>query len=109
MLPAAALYLGSLALGLGVGVVITLPALLVDDEFGTRSFGANFAMVSAGMQLSVAAGPSIVGVARDRWDGYAGALWLLAGVDVVAAAIVLVGRLSANRGAAPGQRRARAI
>lgn len=88
----AALYVGSAVLGLGVGVVITMPALLTGDEFGVASFGTIFAMVSAGMQLGVAAGPSLIGVARDRWGGYEAVLWLLVGVQTLAVGMVLAGR-----------------
>lgn len=94
---AAALFAGSIAVGLGVGVVITLPALLTGDEFGVRSFGAIFAMISAGMQLTVAAGPGIVGVARDHWGGYAAPLWLLAGAEIVSALLVVFGGRYAHR------------
>ena len=86
------LLLGSMIFGLGVGILITLPPLLTQEDFGTTSFGTIFAMVNGAMQLGVALGPSIVGVLRDRWGGYEGALYVLAAVDALAMALILCGR-----------------
>lgn len=86
------LYVGSAAFGLGVGNVITLPPLIAHDEFGGRSFGMVFGMVSAAMQMGVALGPSLVGVIRDTAGGDGRALALLVLLDALAVAIVLCGR-----------------
>ena len=87
-----ALLLGSMAFGLGVGILITLPPLLTQEEFGTPSFGTVFAMVNGAMQVGVALGPTIVGVLRDRWGGYEGALYVLAAIDTIAMVLILCGR-----------------
>jgi cyanate permease len=50
-------------------------------------------MVNGAMQLGVAVGPSIVGILRDRWNGYEGPLYVLAGVDALAMAVILSGRI----------------
>ena len=88
----AALYAGSVAFGLGVGNVITLPPLLAHAEFGARSFAVVFGMASAAMQIGVAFGPGIVGVLRDLTGGYGVAVGVLATFDAAAVAGVLWGR-----------------
>ena len=88
----AALWFGSMAFGLGVGILITLPPLLTQEAFGTASFGTVFAMVNGAMQVGVALGPSIVGVLRDLWGGYEGPLYVLAALDGLAMVVVLWGR-----------------
>jgi len=87
-----ALLLGSVTFGLGQGMLITLPPLLVQEEFGTASFGTVFAMVNGAMQVGVGVGPSIVGVLRDQGGGYHGALWVLVGIEAMAAVVVWCGR-----------------
>lgn len=86
------LLLGSMIFGLGVGILITLPPLMTQEDFGSASFGAVFAMVNGAMQVGVALGPSIVGVLRDRWGGYEGALYVLAAIDALAMALIVSGR-----------------
>ena len=51
------LFAASVAFGLGVGNVITLPPLLAYTEFGARSFAIVFGMASAAMQIGVASAP----------------------------------------------------
>src|SRR5712691_11063688 len=87
-----ALVLGSMAFGLGVGMLITLPPLLVQEGFGPSSFGTVFAMVNGAMQVGVALGPTIVGVLRDRWSGYEGALYVLVAIEATAVMLVWCGR-----------------
>jgi predicted MFS family arabinose efflux permease len=86
------LLLGSMIFGLGVGILITLPPLLTQEDFGTASFGTVFAMVNGAMQVGVALGPSIVGVLRDHWGGYEGTLYVLAAIDALAMALIFCGR-----------------
>lgn len=88
----AALFAASVAFGLGVGNVITLPPLLAHAEFGARSFAVVFGMASAAMQIGVAFGPGLVGVLRDLTGGYGVAVGVLAALDAVAVAGVLWGR-----------------
>ncbi|HEX6210523.1 MAG TPA: MFS transporter [Methylomirabilota bacterium] len=86
------LFTGSVAFGLGVGNVITLPPLIAHAEFGARSFATIFGMTSAAIQLGVAAGPGLVGLLRDLTGGYAPAIGVLAGLDALAGVGVLWGR-----------------
>jgi MFS family permease len=86
------LLAASIAFGLGVGNVITLPPLLAHAEFGPRSFATVFGMASAAMQIGVALGPGVVGVLRDVTGDYAAALAVLALLDLGAVLAVLWGR-----------------
>lgn len=98
----AALWLGSVTFGLGVGILITLPPLLIQEAFGTLSFGTVFAMVNGAMQVGVSLGPSLVGVLRDRSGGYDGPLCVLAALDALAMVVLLwrrgLGRISRTPG-----------
>lgn len=87
-----ALFTASVAFGLGVGNVITLPPLIVHAEFGARSFATVFGMASAAIQIGVAAGPGLVGVLRDATGGYTVAVGVLAALDALAVVGVLWGR-----------------
>jgi MFS family permease len=86
------LLAASVAFGLGVGNVITLPPLLAHAEFGARSFATVFGMASAAMQIGVALGPGVVGFLRDATGDYAAALGVLALLDLGAVVAVLWGR-----------------
>jgi MFS family permease len=88
----AVLFGASVAFGLGVGNVITLPPLLAHAEFGARSFATVFGMASAAMQIGVALGPGLVGALRDATGGYAAAIGMLALLDLGAVVAVLWGR-----------------
>lgn len=94
---AVVLYAGSLLVGVAVGNMITLPPLLVRDEFGTRSFGTVFGAVSALTQTGLALGPAVLGIIRDHWGSYRPALWLLVALEVTATAVVLWGRAARRR------------
>ena len=93
----AVLYIGSSLIGVGIGIVITLPALLTQEEFGTASYGTVFAMVTAVMQVAVAFGPGLVGVIRDLTGSYQTSLWSLAGIEMIAIVVILFGRWSRSR------------
>ncbi|MGH7412743.1 MAG: MFS transporter [Candidatus Rokuibacteriota bacterium] len=82
----------SLVFGLGVGNLITLPPLLVREEFGQRSFGTVFGLVGAATQAGVAAGPGFMGLLRDALGSYQPALWCLVALECMAVASVWWGR-----------------
>lgn len=69
------------------------------DEFGGRSSGTVFGMVSAAMPMGVALGPSLVGVIRDGAGGDGSALRRLAALDALAVVMVLWRRARPRRGA----------
>ena len=89
----AVLYAGSLVVGLAVGNMITLPPILTREEFGSHAFGTIFGMVSAASQSGLAFGPALIGLIRDTRGSYQPALWVLVGLEVLAIAGVLWGRM----------------
>ena len=75
--------------GLGVGVLITIPPLLIRRTYPAVPFTTAFPVVNVGYQLAIAAGPPLVAVARDLFDGYRPAFSALAVADVAAVALLL--------------------
>lgn len=75
--------------GLGVGVLITIPPLLVRLTYPQVPFTTAFPVVNVGYQLAIATGPPLVAVARDLFDGYRPAFAALAVADVAAIALLL--------------------
>jgi sugar phosphate permease len=86
-----AIYGAALVFGFTVGNVYMAQSLLVGELFGLISFGTVYGMVSLSGQVGSAIG--LIGLGRliDR-TGYTAPFLLLAGADVVAAAIVLLAR-----------------
>lgn len=84
--------MGSLVVGLAVGNMITLPPILTRGEFGARSFGTIFGMVSAASQAGLAFGPGLIGLIRETSGSYQPALWVLVVLEALAIAGVLWGR-----------------
>jgi MFS family permease len=91
-----ALYLGSVVFGLSVGNVVTLPALIVQREFATRSFGLVIGLSSMIGQIGLSAGPGLLGLLRDLSGGYAVSIGLCVGVQIVAALSILLRPSSAQ-------------
>lgn len=90
--PAAAVLVGARAVfGLTVGNVTTLSPIIVRREFGAASFGTVFGGASTGVQLAAAAGPGLYGVLHDASGGYGAPLAAAAALDVLAAALVVLG------------------
>ncbi len=85
-----ALYLGSIVFGLSVGNVITLPTLIVQQEFAAQSFGMVLGLSSMVGQAVLSFGPTLLGLARDLTGGYSAALILCIGLQVVASVMILV-------------------
>ncbi|MDZ7728881.1 MAG: hypothetical protein U5Q44_12180 [Dehalococcoidia bacterium] len=83
-----ALYGGSIAVGQGVGNLITLPALIAQAEFGLASFGKLYGMVAAANQLGIGVAAFGVAALRDVLGGYEAAWIALALLEVVAMAIM---------------------
>ena len=82
-----ALTIASLAVGLGVGVLVTTPALMTLAAFPHVAFGVAFPMVAMAQQLGIASGPIVTTLVHDRFGGYASALAVLSGVAGVALAL----------------------
>ena len=88
----AVLYGACFAYGLWVGNLITLPALVVLDEFAAASFGRVFGLVTATNQFVYAFAPMVLGLLYDATSGYGIPLGFCVGLDMAAAVVVLVGR-----------------
>jgi len=86
------LYLGCIVFGLSVGNLITLPALIIQHEFATRSFGLVMGLSTAICQFTYAFGPALLGAVHDASGGYRPALGLCMALEIAAAGIILVGR-----------------
>jgi MFS family permease len=91
------LYLGCALFGLGVGNMISLPGLIVQQEFPKQDFARVVSLVVAVNQLTFAFGPALLGALRHAGGSYAMPLVACLGMDALAAIIVLAPRLSMAR------------
>ena len=85
-LPAA--YAAAVVFGFTIGNVYMLQSLLVGELFGLASFGAVFGMVNLVSQTLGGLGPVALGALQARTGAYPPGLLVMAGVAVVAAAVV---------------------
>jgi MFS family permease len=76
--------------GFSVGNLITLPSLIVQREFDSRSFGVLISLITAINQVTYAFGPAVVGVLRDLSGSYALPFYGCMALEVVAAALIMV-------------------
>jgi predicted MFS family arabinose efflux permease len=83
--------IGACALfGFSVGNLITLPSLIVQREFDPRAFGVLVSLITAINQVTYAFGPGIVGLLRDASGSYALPFYGCIGLELVAAALIMV-------------------
>ena len=94
---AVVLFLACALFGLSAGNLISLPALIIQREFGPMSFGLLVALSTAIGQFTYAFGPGLLGLVRDAAGSYAYALALCMMLELVAAAMILVPRFSGSR------------
>ena len=66
----AGLYLGCILFGFGVGNLITLPGLIVQQEFPRRDFARAVSLNVAMTQLVAAVGPYVLGLLHDLSGNY---------------------------------------
>jgi MFS family permease len=85
-----ALYLACVGVGLTVGNMTSLSALIVHQEFPKERFGTVISLIVAFNQLTFAFGPSVLGVIRDVTHSYTPSLLLCIFVHSLAAGIVLL-------------------
>jgi predicted MFS family arabinose efflux permease len=78
--------------GFSVGNLITLPSLIVQQEFDSRSFGVLISLNTAINQVTYAFGPGVVGLLRDLSGGYALPFYVCIALEVSAAGLIMVGR-----------------
>lgn len=83
-----AAYLACAAFGLSVGNVITLPALLIQQEFPSAAFTQVVSLSTAAGQLMYAFGPALLAAIHDTAGSYRPALTLC--ITLQAAAAVMV-------------------
>jgi MFS family permease len=85
-----ALFAGCVLFGLSAGNLLTLPALVIQREFGAASFGVLVALSWAISQFTYAFGPGLMGVMRDVTGSYTAPLVLCAALDLAGAALILL-------------------
>jgi sugar phosphate permease len=95
-----AIYVAALLFGFTVGNVYLVQSLLIGELFGLVSFATVFGMVSLASQIGSGLSLIVVGALVDA-HGYTVPFLTLAGIDVVAAAFVLLARPPRARSGAP--------
>jgi len=94
--------------GFSVGNLITLPALIVQREFDPRSFGVLISLITAINQITYAFGPGVIGLLRDLSGSYALPFYACIGLQLMAAALIMIrGKTSSLRASGSAQRAAR--
>jgi predicted MFS family arabinose efflux permease len=86
------LALGCLLFGLGIGNLTSLPPLIAQTEFNREDVVTVVALIVAINQAVFAFAPAIVGAIRDATSSYVLAFSIIAGVQMLAATVVLLGR-----------------
>jgi len=83
-------YLASAVFGFAVGVMITLPALIIQRECPPTAFGMLSGLALAIIQTGNAFGPSLLGWLRDATGGYAVPIVVCMTLEIAAVAIILL-------------------
>jgi MFS family permease len=76
--------------GVSVGNLITLPSLIVQREFDSRSFGVLISLITAINQVTYAFGPGVVGLLRDASGSYALPFYGCIGLELTAAVLIMM-------------------
>jgi predicted MFS family arabinose efflux permease len=85
--------------GFSVGNLITLPSLIVQREFDPRAFGVLVSLITAINQVTYAFGPGIIGLLRDASGSYTLPFYGCIGLELAAAALIMVRGRSGQMGA----------
>jgi predicted MFS family arabinose efflux permease len=75
--------------GFSVGNLITLPSLIVQREFDSRSFGVLVSLLTAINQITYAFGPGVVGMLRDLSGSYTLPFYGCIALELTAAALIM--------------------
>lgn len=86
------LIAASVIYGLTTGNVTTLSPIIMRREFGAAAFGAINGIAWMVIGIACALGPVLFGWLYDYFGGYSQALLLAAALDLIAAAVVWLGR-----------------
>lgn len=76
--------------GFSVGNLITLPSLIVQREFDSRSFGVLVSLITAINQVTYAFGPGVIGLLRDLWGSYTLPFYGCIALELTAAALIMM-------------------
>jgi MFS family permease len=76
--------------GFSVGNLITLPSLIVQREFDSRSFGVLISLLTAINQVTYAFGPGVIGLLRDASGSYALPFYGCIGLELTAAVLIMM-------------------
>ena len=83
-------FLASAVFGFAVGVMITLPALIIQRECPPAAFGMLSGLTLAIIQTGNSFGPSLLGWLRDATGGYTIPIVVCMAIDIVAIVIILL-------------------
>ena len=84
------LYVCCAIFGFSVGNLITLPALIIQREYDSASFGMLTALVVAIVQISYSFGPGLLGILRDLSGSYALPLYVCMALELAGAIVVML-------------------
>ncbi len=84
------LYACCAVFGFSVGNLITLPALIIQREYDSPSFGMLTALVVAIVQIAYSFGPGLLGVLRDLSGSYAVPLYVCIALELAGAIVVML-------------------
>ena len=87
---------GCILFGLGVGNLVSLPPLIIQREFSPGDVGRAVALTVAINQAVFAFAPAILGLLRDIEGDYSAAFGVAAGIQLLAAIIVISCRAKSN-------------
>lgn len=83
-------FVGAAIVGLVVGPLVMLPAMLTRAAFGPVGFGKMFGLQSIGMFAGMTAGPGLAGLVAAT-AGYTAAIWMFAGCLIFSAVLAVAG------------------
>jgi predicted MFS family arabinose efflux permease len=89
---ASVLFVACAIFGSTIGNLITLPPLIIHDEFDAAAFTMVMGLVTGTAGVVGALGPGLVGLVRSLSGGYAAAFALCIALELIAAVVLVGGR-----------------